>query len=54
MAPQHHDILSNQSAFKRCIKEDIFIRTDIKNEDFKLPEFEIFIELTVSGSGMMY
>jgi len=35
-------------------KKDIFTRADIKVEDFKLPEFGIFIELKVSGSGIMY
>jgi hypothetical protein len=31
-------------SFQNVYKKDIFTRTDIKVEDFRLPEFEIFIQ----------
>jgi hypothetical protein len=40
--------------FQNVYKKYTFTSTDIKAEDFKLPEFEIFIELKISGSGMLY
>lgn len=41
-------------SFQNVYKKDIFTRTDSKVKDCKLPESGTFIEIKVSGSGMMY